>query len=308
MYYNAYPVSIIERKIENTRIQMKFPEIQGLRNSEIQRRINDKIQDTVYKTIWNQGFDKDTAIIITGNTQISLNRAGILSIVLRMRFKGGLITTGYLKIKALTFNLQNGEVYKFEDLFKNGSDYIERINKIVKRQIVEQDILLLKKFKSIERDQRFYLSTDALIVYFPHSEYTSDNFGILEFAIPYQEIRDLAYEKGPLPKMEAQKLSISEIDNGKPIQLTKNTLLELSLQTNPSTGYTWQYIQKPNPEVIREMRHFLLPQGKNPGSPSLEYWQYSPVGVGMTQIGLEYKRSWSKEPPLKTFTVNIIIS
>jgi inhibitor of cysteine peptidase len=97
-----------------------------------------------------------------------------------------------------------------------------------------------------------------------------------------------------------------EYKNGQTIALTKNQILELSLITNPSTGYTWQYVQHPNPKVLQEIKHYLVPQGSNPGSPSLEYWLYNPINPGITSISLKYNRSWSKEPPLKTFQVNIV--
>jgi inhibitor of cysteine peptidase len=308
MYDTLYPVSIQERQIENGRIQMRYPEVRGLRSQELQRKVNEKIQDVIYKTIWSHGFEKDPELMITGNTQITLNRAGVLSIVFRLRFGSGETPAGFLKVKALTLDLRNGAVYKFEDLFKNDGAYIARINKIIQRQIMERDIPLVKKFKTIERNQRFYLTADSLIIYFPRHEYSGGSFGILEFAIPYPELRDLAYEKGPLIRMVLQKIMIGENDNGETVSIMKDQSLELSLTTNPSTGYTWQYVQKANPGVLRETRHFLSPQNKKPGAPSLEYWIYIPVNAGTTSIVLQYSRSWSKEPPLKTFQVNIVVS
>jgi predicted secreted protein len=310
MYSNkyAYPVPLSERTIINPRIRMKYPEVRGFRNPELQQKINEKIQDTVYKTIWSQGFEKDPDLMIEGNTQIALNRSGVLSVVLQMHFGNSRQTVGFLKIKTLTFNLQNGYVYRFEDLFKTDEDYLTRINKIIKRQIVERDIPLQKKFKTVERDQKFYLTTDSLVIYCSHNEYTPVNFGILEFVIPYQELKDIAYEKGPLVKMELQKTVVGEADNGKTIHLRLDQTLELSLPTNPSTGYTWQYVQNPNPDILKETRHFLLTRSKSPGSPSQEYWIYQPVGIGATTIVLQYSRSWSKEPPAKTFQINITIS
>jgi predicted secreted protein len=308
MDYNTYPVSILERRIENGRIQMKYPEIQGLTNQELQIKINEKIKDTVYKTIWNHGFDKDPELFVTGDTQITLNRAGIVSMVLRMNFGERGSRDSFLKVKALTLNLQNGTLYKFPDLFKNDQDYLSRLNKIIRRLIVEKDIPLLKKFKTVDRDQKFYLTADSLVVFFPRSEFTPDHLGILEFTIPFADLRDLAYEKGPLIFMEAPKLSIGENANGKTIHLVMGQSLELTLAANPSTGYTWQAVQKPNPDILRETRHYLLPQGKNPGSPALEYWVYSPVGAGATSIVLEYNRSWTKAPPVLTFQVNILVS
>ena len=101
---------------------------------------------------------------------------------------------------------------------------------------------------------------------------------------------------------------IGEFDNGKSVILKKNQTLVLSLITNPSTGYTWQYLQYPSFKVLTEIKHYLVPQGRNPGSPSMEYWLYIPVNIGATVISLQYSRSWSKIPPLKIYQINIMIS
>jgi predicted secreted protein len=60
--------------------------------------------------------------------------------------------------------------------------------------------------------------------------------------------------------------------------------------------------------VLKETKHYLIAQGRNPGSPSIEYWLYSPTGSGITSVALKYSRSWSKEHPVRTFQVNIAVS
>ena len=83
--------------------------------------------------------------------------------------------------------------------------------------------------------------------------------------------------------------------------------MELSLITNPCTGYTWQYLQYPNPNVIKETKHYLSAQGKNSGSPSIENWIYVSVNSGATSIALKYSRSWFQKRPIKTVRVSIIV-
>jgi inhibitor of cysteine peptidase len=103
-------------------------------------------------------------------------------------------------------------------------------------------------------------------------------------------------------------VTIGEYENGKTVLLTKDQILELSLITNPSTGYTWQYLQYPSPKILTEIKHYLVPQGRNPGSPSMEYWLYNPVNLGVTVISLQYSRSWSNVPPLKIYQINIMVN
>ena len=194
-------VSIIERKIENDRINVSFPEVKGLNDLQAQGKVNEKIRDSVYKMIWNEGFEKEPQFLAEGNYQITLNQGYVISMVVELTFCLPDSPGVQKKVKSFTFDLKTGELYKFEDLFKRDSEFIERINKMIKRQIIERNIPLLKKFKSIEKDEKFYLTPEAVVVYYPANEYTPLEFGMLQFAVSIGEMRDIVYGKGPLGKV-----------------------------------------------------------------------------------------------------------
>lgn len=96
-------------------------------------------------------------------------------------------------------------------------------------------------------------------------------------------------------------------DDGKTINLKQGQELQLSLLTNPSTGYTWEFVSPPAATIFTLIAHYLKPLGNLPGSPSMEYWVFNTVGKGSTSINLKYWRSWEANP-LKTFSVKIIVS
>ena len=87
---------------------------------------------------------------------------------------------------------------------------------------------------------------------------------------------------------------------------------ELSLETNPSTGYGWEFVQEPEPSILRLVDHYLAYE--NPvdpglvGAPMMEYWIYHAMTAGRTSIRLEYARSWEMVPPIKTFGVTIVVT
>ena len=94
-----------------------------------------------------------------------------------------------------------------------------------------------------------------------------------------------------------------------PVCRIGNTL-NISLGTNPSTGYGWEFGQEPNPDILYLESNYVV---ENPppgmvGVPGTEYWKYTAVGAGTTVILLEYLRSWETEPPLKIFRVQIIVT
>jgi hypothetical protein len=190
--------AITERKIENDRVHVTFPVVNGLNDLQIQNKVNEKIRDSIYKMIWNEGFEKEPQSLVEGSYQIALNNGSVISMVLNLTFCLPDNSDLQNKVKSYTFDLRTGELYKFEDLFKRDSGYVERINKMIKQQIIERNIPLLKKFKSIEKDEKFYLTPEAVVVYYPVNEYTPAEFGVLEFAVNIGEVRDIVYSKGPL--------------------------------------------------------------------------------------------------------------
>lgn len=83
-----------------------------------------------------------------------------------------------------TFNLKTGQVYTLKDLF-DGDDYVAIINREIKKQIREKRLAeaLFEPFQSIKANQDFYLTNNALVVYFQLYEYFPYAFGIPEFKI-----------------------------------------------------------------------------------------------------------------------------
>ena len=192
--------TITERKIENERVNATFPQVKGLADLQVQSKVNEKIQDTVYKMIWNESFEKEVQLV-EGNYQITLNRGNIISMFIEMAFFLPDNSMTQKKAKSFTFNMKTGDVFKFEDLFKDDTDYVERINKMIKRQIIEGNIPLVKKFKTIEKDEKFYLTPDAVVVYYPANEYTPPECGMLKFTVNIEDVRDLVYSRGPLGRV-----------------------------------------------------------------------------------------------------------
>ncbi|HEC94342.1 MAG TPA: hypothetical protein ENI45_00060 [Thermoplasmatales archaeon] len=111
--------------------------------------------------------------------------------------------------------------------------------------------------------------------------------------------------------MKPKILHIKESDNGKTLYVDKDWLMNLTLETNPSTGYQWE-ITKLNHSALQLIDHFCwgYPHRDPPilGAPCNETWILKPISYGETTIELKYWRTWDPEDPfIKTFRVNIII-
>ena len=115
---------------------------------------------------------------------MELNQKGILSVKFNVYTFRWHAANGLDVQKSITVNLETGKVYQLNNLFKPNSGYRRVLTKLIQKQIEEKEIPLLEEIKSIPDNQEFYMTKDALVIYFQEIEYTPHYIGIPEFAIP----------------------------------------------------------------------------------------------------------------------------
>jgi len=80
-------------------------------------------------------------------------------------------------------------------------------------------------------------------------------------------------------------------DNGQEIQVNVGTIIELSLEKQGGTGYTWELDQL-------DKKHFQLvktetrPLSDKIGAPVLMTWWLKVKNAGESQLAMEYFRPW----------------
>ncbi len=177
------------------KLTIQYPELKGLDNAEVQDKLNSLFAGLA-KEAKDRGNEIEKSIIpeqtangikaeVYFNYQVKYNRGGLLSIVfLDYQYSGG--AHGLTVQSSYTFDLKTGAEYELKDLFKDGSDYISMISSEVKKQMEERGMtVLLTPFNSIKADQDFYLSNNAVVVYFQAYEYLPYAYGIPEFAVDF---------------------------------------------------------------------------------------------------------------------------
>lgn len=94
------------------------------------------------------------------------------------------------------FDLATGKRLSLNDLFKEGSNYTEVINKEVQKQIQENpDIFFpdeVELFSGIADDQSFYIKDGKLFIYFGQYDIAPYSSGIIEFEIPSSTLKNVA--------------------------------------------------------------------------------------------------------------------
>lgn len=119
-----------------------------------------------------------------------------------------------------------------------------------------------------------------------------------------------------LHELEENTVKIDEWDAGKRIYVKPGSLINLTLQANPSTGFQWK-ITKLNPAKIRLIKHFFWKQNAFPhlnprligcGAPCKETWMFKTVNTGRTTLELTFLQPWARHNHhQKTFSVTLII-
>jgi len=87
--------------------------------------------------------------------------------------------------------------------------------------------------------------------------------------------------------------------------------VDVTLESNPSTGYSWQVAQSPDSKMVELVsNHFVEPSdGDMVGAPGEEVWQFKAVGAGTTTMVLEYAQAWDTEtPPEKRYTLTFNVT
>jgi len=195
-----FPVCINTMKITMPRLDVYYPVVAGLKNTNVQKKINNTILNLAYELIKDQGYYENPETNITGYYEIKTNERGILSLALNnFAFSGG--AHGMTIMKSLTFDVETGKQYCLNDLFKPGSNYIDVLSQIIKKQIKERDIPLLTEFNRIRPDQDFYIADKTLVIYFQLYELTAYAYGMPQFPISVYEIQDIINEDGPLGEL-----------------------------------------------------------------------------------------------------------
>jgi inhibitor of cysteine peptidase len=98
-------------------------------------------------------------------------------------------------------------------------------------------------------------------------------------------------------------------DNNTTINVTTGEFLVVSLEGNPTTGYTWE-VEELNEQVLQQVGDIVsVPESDLMGAPSMQIATFEVVGAGDATINMVYHRPWETEvEPVDTFTLNVIAS
>jgi len=200
--YASGPLTILKSTLsferEKITIYVEYPLVSGTENPEVASKINSTIESDAlgffdyFRGIALAGVDEVmTAYAGHVSYEVVLNTSNLLSInIIYYEFTGG--AHGMTEMINYTFNTTTGERLKLEDLFKEGTNYIQAIIEEVVKQIEKTPEMFFDDAVDVVRESpfNFYLAPDAFVAYYGLYAICPYAHGIPEFKIPYELLRD----------------------------------------------------------------------------------------------------------------------
>lgn len=119
-----------------------------------------------------------------------------------------------------------------------------------------------------------------------------------------------ATEETAEPARDPKTFTLDAEDDGKRLALIPGDKVVLSLETNPSTGYSWEYMDAPDEAVLEEVSDETVKPETSPGlvgAPEERTWTYLAKSVGSTTVKLGYTPP-SDGPAEDTFAFSVSVS
>lgn len=199
----SFPVDVRTLKISSgPKRNVYYPQVANMQNVGLQRMINQAIVNQTQQLIDEQVGEMPTEVEeMIGSYEIKNNQRNVLSLSLSNYTYHHHAAHGMTFIKSLTFDLEKGKQCTLRDLFKQGSNYVQRLSALIREQIEQRQIQTLGDFTTIRPDQDFYIADKTLVVYFQLYEITPYVFGFPMFPISVYDLQDIINEDGPLGRL-----------------------------------------------------------------------------------------------------------
>ena len=209
---NAISVKTVQEysENENIKITLQYPQVDRLNNEAVQDRINSIFKKAACEAR-DEGLlnaEERKKILASGYTgeldryetyfdyKLKYNQNGLLSVVfINFQYAGG--AHGLTVQNSHTLSLETGEEYRLKDLMEGSAGYISFISDFVREEIDTRtkagDLMEIgdPSFKTINEDQDFFLSNNAVVIYFQEYEYFPYAAGIQEFPIDYTSLENM---------------------------------------------------------------------------------------------------------------------
>jgi inhibitor of cysteine peptidase len=107
-------------------------------------------------------------------------------------------------------------------------------------------------------------------------------------------------------------VNVNDSDNGSQVTLRQGQILAVTLESNPTTGYSWAPVEKENSifELFGDPIYIPAEQEEGAvGSGGWEIYYFRSISAGQETLELIYRRSWETDvEPAKTFSIDVTVN
>jgi inhibitor of cysteine peptidase len=109
------------------------------------------------------------------------------------------------------------------------------------------------------------------------------------------------------PQQQEVKATIA--DAGREMQLKKGQTLVVTLEGNPTTGYSWEVAEPLDEQVLRQVGEAEFEQESEAlGAGGVQILRFEAVNAGKFTLKLVYHRPWEEGvEPLETYSLQIVV-
>lgn len=287
---------------KNLIIDLQYPQIQEMKNTEIQTKINELFKNAATDAE-NEGIRNVAELGEIGaakyaadfNYRIRYNQNDLFSLTTYdYQYAGG--AHGSTIENSYTINLKTGEILNLSDLLNKDSHYLDYINSVIRSEIDKKvavgELFELTPFKTIGDKPAFHLSNDSLVIYFQQYEYFPYAAGLQEFNIPFVNIKDKLLKEYSFLYREPVQLK-----NGVENYLPVGNLGKVTLKGNPTTGYSWHYVIADSTIFCASSQSYVADSAVSGvvGAGGTYNWEFRALKTGKTTITFKYYRDWEGE-------------
>ncbi len=112
----------------------------------------------------------------------------------------------------------------------------------------------------------------------------------------------------------AETPSVIDLDaanNGVSLETTSGQTINITLDSNITTGYKWNLVGQPDANVLKLMSsQYVEPGAGNPpavGAGGKEIWKFQTTGRGTTSLKLAYFRPFDPGQVAKEFSATVVV-
>ncbi|PYE49074.1 WG repeat-containing protein [Paenibacillus barcinonensis] len=192
------PYRVREEKYKPNRDYLVYyPQVEGLTSQVQQDVLNTKLKELsqVKPILANQQLD----YTYTGDFDITFYQQQLLQLQLTgYNYPAG-AAHGMPTMMYAIINLSDGQLYELKDLFKPDSDYVKVLSQIVGEQIKndpQYSYVFPDTYTGISASQPFFVTADALHLYFNPYDIAPYAAGFPTFTIPFSQIMDIINTEG----------------------------------------------------------------------------------------------------------------